>query len=329
MERCQSVLPATQALDLDGMMQAGAKRDRNLRKGDRGTVGRDQSRRNRRPRALSKAQGDNKIRPEAKSRLARATLRTAAEAMRREEEERRERYVAGQTLLYKRERDIALASYDGEPRPGRSSLWARPLTGRARPRWRRSCIRKPTCSTNMGEIAAATCISSLRSHCGEDFSALASTEDERGAAGTNLGNALATFGEREGGTARLEAAVAAYHAALEELTRERVPLLWARAQSNLGNALSTFGERESGTARLEAAVAYRATLEESTRERVPLMGDDAEQPRPSSHEARGAGERDGAARGGGQGLTRGAGGEDARTSSVPMSDDTDEFGVAL
>ena len=51
---------------------------------------------------------------QGQSRLARATLRRAAEAMQREEEERRERYVAGQTLLYNRERDIALAAYDGE-----------------------------------------------------------------------------------------------------------------------------------------------------------------------------------------------------------------------
>jgi hypothetical protein len=49
-----------------------------------------------------------------KSGLARATLRKAAEPKRREEEERRERYVAGVTALYNRERDIALAAYDGE-----------------------------------------------------------------------------------------------------------------------------------------------------------------------------------------------------------------------
>ena len=78
-------------------------------------------------------------------------------------------------------------------------------------------------------------------------------------------------GERESGTARLEEAVAAYRAALEEQTRERVPLDWATTQNNLGNALWTLGERESGTARLEEAVAaYRAALEEQTRERVPL-----------------------------------------------------------
>ena len=71
---------------------------------------------------------------------------------------------------------------------------------------------------------------------------------------TNLGNALQSLGGRESGTARLEEAVAAYRAALEERTRERVPLHWAMTQMVLGNALLTLGERESGTARLEEAV---------------------------------------------------------------------------
>jgi hypothetical protein len=47
---------------------------------------------------------------------------------------------------------------------------------------------------------------------------------------SNLGNALRALGQRESGTARLEQAVAAYRAALEELTRERVPLEWAITQ---------------------------------------------------------------------------------------------------
>jgi tetratricopeptide (TPR) repeat protein len=60
-------------------------------------------------------------------------------------------------------------------------------------------------------------------------------------------------------------------AALEENTRERVPLDWAMTQNNLGAALETLGGRESGTQRLEEAVAaFRAALEEDTRERVPL-----------------------------------------------------------
>jgi exonuclease VII small subunit len=58
---------------------------------------------------------------------------------------------------------------------------------------------------------------------------------------------------RERGTARLEEAVAAYRAALQVQTRERVPLDWAGTQMNLGNKM--LGERESGTARLEEAVA--------------------------------------------------------------------------
>ena len=42
----------------------------------------------------------------------------------------------------------------------------------------------------------------------------------------NLGNALRTLGERESGTTRLEEAVAAHGAALEEVTRARAPLQW-------------------------------------------------------------------------------------------------------
>jgi len=40
----------------------------------------------------------------------------------------------------------------------------------------------------------------------------------------NLGSALARLGERESGTASLQQAVAAFRAALQEHTRERVPL---------------------------------------------------------------------------------------------------------
>jgi tetratricopeptide (TPR) repeat protein len=101
--------------------------------------------------------------------------------------------------------------------------------------------------------------------------AIATAKDQKGTALNDLGNALATLGGRESGTARLTEAVEAYRAALEEMTRERVPLQWATTQNNLGNALQTLGERESGTARLaEAVEAYRAALKERTRQRVPL-----------------------------------------------------------
>jgi hypothetical protein len=44
--------------------------------------------------------------------------------------------------------------------------------------------------------------------------------DGRGAAQNNLGVALSGLGERESGTARLEEAVVAYRAALEEYSHE-------------------------------------------------------------------------------------------------------------
>jgi tetratricopeptide (TPR) repeat protein len=100
---------------------------------------------------------------------------------------------------------------------------------------------------------------------------LAHGPDQHGMALNDLGIALAELGERESGTEKLEQAVDAYHAALKERTRDRVPLDWAMTQTNLGNALVWLGERESGTPRLEEAVkAYRAALEEYTRERAPL-----------------------------------------------------------
>jgi tetratricopeptide (TPR) repeat protein len=78
---------------------------------------------------------------------------------------------------------------------------------------------------------------------------------------SNLGNALVILGKREGGTVRLEQAVTAYRAALQERRQERMPLEWAGTQYGLGGALAALGKQESGTARLEeAVVAYDAAL---------------------------------------------------------------------
>jgi hypothetical protein len=44
--------------------------------------------------------------------------------------------------------------------------------------------------------------------------------------------------------AQTEQPVAAYRAALEEHTRDRVPLQWALTQTNLGSALQSLGERK-------------------------------------------------------------------------------------
>src|SRR5262249_6597240 len=73
------------------------------------------------------------------------------------------------------------------------------------------------------------------------------------------------MGMREGGTAKLEEAVAALREALKERTRERAPLRWAATQDQLGIMLKALGERESGTAKLEEAVtAFRQALTERT-----------------------------------------------------------------
>jgi len=47
----------------------------------------------------------------------------------------------------------------------------------------------------------------------------------------------------QGATARLEEAVGAYRAALEEYTRERVPFYWEGTQSNLDRCLAIIEAR--------------------------------------------------------------------------------------
>jgi tetratricopeptide (TPR) repeat protein len=86
----------------------------------------------------------------------------------------------------------------------------------------------------------------------------------------DLGNALSTLGAHESDTTHLEEAVAAFRAALKELTRQRAdPNIWIIRQSNLGNALFILGERESDTTHLEEAAAFRAALTEQFRKSLP------------------------------------------------------------
>jgi hypothetical protein len=189
-----------------------------------------------------------------KSGLAQATLRRAAEAMRREEEERREGYVAGITVLYNRERDIALATYDGEAAAtaifslaeaihgANTVIVARALNSEAEMLYEYGCDR----GSNVHLIAV---IAVRRKLLGA-----ASSNDALGAANTNLGTALCRLGERESGTARLEEAVTAYRAALEEWTRERVPLDWAMSTGNQGVVLMLIAERLSDVTKARLAV---------------------------------------------------------------------------
>ena len=63
----------------------------------------------------------------------------------------------------------------------------------------------------------------------------------------------------------------AYRAALEEWTRDRVPLDWAEAQSNLGTVLRVVGKIEKDEAALNGAIdAFNAALGEWTQDRTPF-----------------------------------------------------------
>ncbi|HZZ26223.1 MAG TPA: tetratricopeptide repeat protein [Roseiarcus sp.] len=206
-----------------------------------------------------------------RSDLARATLRRAAEEMRREEEERRERFEAGVTALYTQARDIALAAYDGDAAAEAIVDLARSIHGANAAKIAEFLGLEAQALYEQGRDHGSNVHLVATIALRRELLVLAKSDDARGAARNNLGIVLGTLGERESGTARLEEAVVAFRAALEERTRERVPLEWAATQSNLGVALQTLGAREGGTARLEQSVAaYHAALQEQTRDRVPL-----------------------------------------------------------
>ena len=63
----------------------------------------------------------------------------------------------------------------------------------------------------------------------------------------------------------------AFRDALEERTRERVPLEWAATLNDLGIALVSRSDREDGTIRLEEAeTAIRKSFDVFTYEQMPL-----------------------------------------------------------
>ena len=141
----------------------------------------------------------------------------------------------------------------------------------------------------------------------------------------NLGTALQTFGERESGTARLEAgggglpggaggedarAGAARMGGDADEPRYRAPD--ARGAGKRDGAAGGGGGGLPGGAGGVDARAGAARL-----------GEDADEPRQRASDARGAGKRDGAAGSGGGGLPGGAGGADARAGAAPMGGDAD------
>jgi tetratricopeptide (TPR) repeat protein len=223
-------------------------------------------------RALAKAreQVDS-----GKSGLAFATLERAAEEMRREETERRERYEQGVRLLYTRARDIALAAYDA-PRAAAAILeMAKAIRSEHDARL-----------TFLDEEAETLHIygrdkgSNIHLLAEIDLRQLILRDRPRDRVPLDwaitqieLGISRWTLGARESESTQLNAAVAAFRLALEECTRDRAPFQWAAAQSNLGTTLLTLSERESDISRVErtkeAIAALRLSLEEFARDSEP------------------------------------------------------------
>jgi tetratricopeptide (TPR) repeat protein len=96
----------------------------------------------------------------------------------------------------------------------------------------------------------------------------------------NLGLALQTLGARESGTATLEQAVAAYREALEENTRERVPLNWALTQMNLALVYRAYFGRDQQRRHLDDALkAADGALEEFRKANASFYIEKAERQR--------------------------------------------------
>ena len=191
-------------------------------------------------RALSRAKEQV---DKGQSGLARATLRRAAEERRREKEDYLERFEAGVTPLYHRERDIALAVFDGEAAAEAVTAMANALHANDRASAGSLIASEADAAYKHGDVEGSNvhliAAIALRRSLAEG----ARGPDERGSALNDLGIALGTLGERESGPARLKDAVQAFRAALTELKREEVPLDWAETQNKLGLALYLLGER--------------------------------------------------------------------------------------
>lgn len=85
----------------------------------------------------------------------------------------------------------------------------------------------------------------------------------------NLGNVYQILGAR-GDDTDSEKAIASYKDALEERTRDKVPLLWAMTKNNLGNVYARLGERGDVEFLETAIIVYEDALKERRRDIVPL-----------------------------------------------------------
>ena len=134
------------------------------------------------------------------SSLARATLRRAALEMKREEEERRERYVASMTALYTHARDIALATYDGDAAAEAIVELARAIHNTNAAKIAEFLSSEAQALYEYGRDRGSNVHLVAAIALRREQLALAGSADERGVALNNLGNAVLGLGWRESGT---------------------------------------------------------------------------------------------------------------------------------
>jgi hypothetical protein len=103
------------------------------------------------------------------------------------------------------------------------------------------------------------------------------------------------------------------------------PETLAGVQFSLAHALELDGEQSGTNEPLAESIAlYRQVLDENTRARSAPMGRDPDESRQRARKARGAGERDGTAHGGGCRLSRGLAGIYPRARAAPMGHDPEQ-----
>jgi uncharacterized caspase-like protein len=87
----------------------------------------------------------------------------------------------------------------------------------------------------------------------------------------SIGNSRAQLGTREADDADVDAAIAAFEAALTVFDRDNQPREWAMTQARLAAAMSIRSEREPGAATLrDTILAYHAALEVLSRDEDPV-----------------------------------------------------------
>jgi hypothetical protein len=84
------------------------------------------------------------------------------------------------------------------------------------------------------------------------------TNDSRAQLKATLADSLTVYGEQAGDNAALREAIGYYQNALQERSRERVPLDWAATEYNLGIALHMLGERAKDSVQLCKALEAHA-----------------------------------------------------------------------